>query len=143
MGFGKFASIMIWSEILLIMLCSVMLSEILCFVLLGFEFEDAEKGLALAPFLNKFSSIKMVGKKGSVPLIDYKLLEKATDNFQDSNILGVGGFGCVYKAKLDDNLLVAVKKLNCESQDAEREFEVMFVFDSYGLFGFAISKRII
>ena len=125
------------------MLCSVMLSEILCFVLLGFEFEDAEKGLGLAPFLNKFSSIKMVGKKGSVPLIDYKLLEKATDNFQDSNILGVGGFGCVYKAKLDDNLHVAVKKLNCESQDAEREFEVMFVFFSYGLFGLAISKRII
>ncbi|KAE8056311.1 hypothetical protein FH972_013094 [Carpinus fangiana] len=85
--------------------------------------KDTEKGLALAPFLNKFSSIKMVGKKGSVPLIDYKLLEKATDNFQDSNILGVGGFGCVYKAKLDDNLHVAVKKLNCESQDAEREFE--------------------
>ncbi|XP_062165447.1 probable receptor-like protein kinase At1g80640 [Alnus glutinosa] len=85
--------------------------------------KDAEKGLALAPFLNKFSSIKTVGKKGSVPLIDYKLLEKATDNFRDSNILGVGGFGCVYKAKLDDNLYVAVKKLNCESQDAESEFE--------------------
>lgn len=85
--------------------------------------KDAEKGLALAPFFNKLNSIKMVGKKGSVPLIDYKLLEKATNNFRDSNILGVGGFGCVYKAKLDDSLLVAVKKLNCESQDAEREFE--------------------
>ncbi|KAG2700262.1 hypothetical protein I3843_07G222400 [Carya illinoinensis] len=84
---------------------------------------DAEKGLALPPFLTKFSSVTIVGKKGSVPLIDYKLLEKATDNFQDSNILGEGGFGCVYKAQLDDTLNVAVKKLNCESQDAEREFE--------------------
>lgn len=113
-----------------------MLSEILCFVLLGFGIADAEKGLALAPFFNKLNSIKMVGKKGSVPLIDYKLLEKATNNFRDSNILGVGGFGCVYKAKLDDSLLVAVKKLNCESQDAEREFEVMFfVSNSNGPFG--------
>lgn len=112
-----------------------------CFVLLGFEFEDAEKGLPLTPFLNKFSSIKTVGKKGSVPLIDYKLLEKATDNFWDSNILGVGGFGCVYKAKLDDNLYVAVKKLNCGSQDAESEFEVMLVSNSNRWFGFAISKH--
>lgn len=84
---------------------------------------DAEQGLALAPFLGKLDSIKMVGKKGLVSLIDYKQLEKATDNFQDSNILGEGGFGCVYKARLDDNLHVAVKRLNCENQDAEREFE--------------------
>ncbi|KAJ7966237.1 Kinase family protein [Quillaja saponaria] len=84
---------------------------------------DAEKGLALAPFLGKFSSIKMVGKKGSVSLVDYKQIEKATNNFRESNILGEGGFGYVYKARLDDNLLVAVKKLHCESQDAEREFE--------------------
>lgn len=96
----------------------------------GFQFEDAEKGLAIAPFFSKFDSIKMVGKKGSVPLIEYKLLEKASDNFQDSNILGEGGFGCVYKARLDDNLYVAVKKQNCENHEAEKEFEVMFVFNS-------------
>ena len=72
----------------------------------------------------------MVGKKGSVPLIEYKLLEKATDNFRDSNVLGEGGFGCVYKARLDDNFYAAVKKLNCENHDAEREFEVMFVSNS-------------
>lgn len=99
-------------------------------ILLVFELEDAEKGLALPPFLTKFSSVTIVGKKGSVPLIDYKLLEKATDNFQDGNILGEGGFGCVYKAQLDDTLNVAVKKLNCESQDAEREFEVILVSNS-------------
>ncbi|KAG6643748.1 probable receptor-like protein kinase At1g80640 isoform X2 [Carya illinoinensis] len=50
-------------------------------------------------------------------------LNSATDYFRDGNVLGEGGFGCVYKAQLDDNLNVAVKKLNCETQDAEKEFE--------------------
>ncbi|KAF7830332.1 putative receptor-like protein kinase [Senna tora] len=84
---------------------------------------DAEKGLPLAPFLSKFSSIKMVGKRGCLPIIDYKQIEKGTNNFRESNILGEGGFGCVYKAQLDENLDVAVKKLHCETQNAEREFE--------------------
>ncbi|XP_015972068.1 probable receptor-like protein kinase At1g80640 [Arachis duranensis] len=81
--------------------------------------QDAEKGA----YLSKFSSIKMVGKKGCVPIIDYKQIEKGTNNFKESNILGEGGFGCVYKATLDDNLDVAVKKLHCENQYAETEFE--------------------
>ncbi|KEH28847.1 receptor-like kinase [Medicago truncatula] len=84
---------------------------------------DGEKGLRLVPFLSKFSSVRLVGKKGCVPIIDYKQLEKATGNFKESNIIGEGGFGCVYKARLDDNLDVAIKKLNCECQYAEREFE--------------------
>jgi hypothetical protein len=72
----------------------------------------------------------MVGKKGCVPIIDYKQIEKATGNFKESNILGEGGFGCVYKARLDDNLDVAIKRLNCECQYAEREFEVI-ISDNY------------
>ncbi|XP_022131683.1 probable receptor-like protein kinase At1g80640 isoform X2 [Momordica charantia] len=86
---------------------------------------DAEKGLVgLAPILRKFSSNKMVGyNKASVPTIDYEHLEKATNIFEESKILGEGGFGRVYKAKLDDNLFVAVKKLECTDKDSEREFE--------------------
>ncbi|XP_027902144.1 probable receptor-like protein kinase At1g80640 isoform X1 [Vigna unguiculata] len=84
---------------------------------------DAERGITLAPFLSRFSSIKIVGMKESVPIVDYKQIEKTTNNFLESNILGEGGFGCVYKARLDHNLDVAVKKLHCETQNAEREFE--------------------
>ncbi|KAI4337273.1 hypothetical protein L6164_015709 [Bauhinia variegata] len=89
----------------------------------SFKNSDAENGVALAPFLSKFNSIKMVGMKGPVPIIEYKQIEQSTNNFRESNILGEGGFGCVYKARLEDKLDVAVKKLYCESQYAEREFE--------------------
>lgn len=56
-------------------------------------------------------------------LMAYDELELGTKNFEDDNILGIGGFGHVYKADLGNNLQAAVKKLNGTSQDAIREFE--------------------
>ncbi|KAK6156983.1 hypothetical protein DH2020_011231 [Rehmannia glutinosa] len=38
-------------------------------------------------------------------------LEKATDNFSDKNLIGKGHFGTVYKGKLPDKTMVAVKKI--------------------------------
>ncbi|KAK6927598.1 Serine-threonine/tyrosine-protein kinase, catalytic domain, partial [Dillenia turbinata] len=89
----------------------------------SFQTSDSVKGLVLGPILGKFNSMKLGVSKGSVRLFDYKALETGTGNFQGQNILGVGGFGCVYKACLDDNFQVAVKRLDCGGQDAEREFE--------------------
>ncbi|CAN0888143.1 Aberrant root formation protein 4 [Linum grandiflorum] len=83
--------------------------------------EDVEKGI----LFSKFSSLRMPSSsKKSVPLIDYKALEKGTDNFLEENLLGRGGFGLVYRATMDDNSVVAVKKLDCGTEDAKREFEI-------------------
>lgn len=38
-------------------------------------------------------------------------LQQATDNFSSKNILGTGGFGNVYKGKLGDGTMLAVKRL--------------------------------
>lgn len=76
--------------------------------------------------MDKQSSLKMNSKRVPVSLMDYKLLETATNNFSKSDILGKGGFGCVYKAQLEENLHAAVKRLIDGSVSAITEFEVPF-----------------
>lgn len=83
------------------------------------------RGITLVPVLSKFSSLKL-SKKGLLAMIDYSYLELATNKFSVSNVLGEGGFGCVYKASLDGGALAAVKKLEGGGQDCEREFEVIY-----------------
>ncbi|PIA64320.1 hypothetical protein AQUCO_00100063v1 [Aquilegia coerulea] len=49
-------------------------------------------------------------------------IERATDNFENSRILGEGGFGRVYKGILEDGKEVAVKVLKRDDQQGGREF---------------------
>ncbi|WMV07033.1 hypothetical protein MTR67_000418 [Solanum verrucosum] len=50
-------------------------------------------------------------------------LLKCTDNFDQSNIVGCGGFGLVYKAILRDGRKVAIKRLSGDYGQMEREFQ--------------------
>ncbi|KMZ68840.1 hypothetical protein ZOSMA_22G01350 [Zostera marina] len=47
---------------------------------------------------------------------------KSTNNFDQANIIGCGGFGLVYKATLPDGRNVAIKRLNGEYGQMDREF---------------------
>uniref|UniRef100_M4D5W8 Protein kinase domain-containing protein n=1 Tax=Brassica campestris TaxID=3711 RepID=M4D5W8_BRACM len=50
-------------------------------------------------------------------------LQDATQNFEASQIIGVGGFGNVYIATLDEGTKVAVKRGNPQSEQGITEFE--------------------
>lgn len=59
-------------------------------------------------------------------MVSYREIVKATDNFSENNLLGVGSSGSVFKGILSDRNLVAIKVLNldeaiCKRFDAECE----------------------
>ncbi|KAA8539413.1 hypothetical protein F0562_026105 [Nyssa sinensis] len=64
-----------------------------------------------------------------VPVVQYKMISyqelcHATNNFCEANLLGVGGFGSVYKGELSDGTTIAVKILKLELDGAFRSFDV-------------------
>ncbi|RLM93105.1 receptor-like protein kinase HERK 1 [Panicum miliaceum] len=52
----------------------------------------------------------------------FAMLQEATDNFDESLVIGAGGFGKVYRAVLPDGTKVAVKRASPESRQGAREF---------------------
>ncbi|KAG6482936.1 hypothetical protein ZIOFF_059575 [Zingiber officinale] len=60
---------------------------------------------------------------GSTSWFSYEELYEITDGFSPQNVLGEGGFGCVYKGCLSDGREVAVKQLKVGSGQGEREFK--------------------
>ncbi|RLN07346.1 putative serine/threonine-protein kinase isoform X1 [Panicum miliaceum] len=50
-------------------------------------------------------------------------LVRATENFSQSNKIGEGGFGSVYKGQLKNGTIIAVKVLSSESRQGVREFQ--------------------
>ncbi|XP_031126156.1 cysteine-rich receptor-like protein kinase 25 isoform X2 [Ipomoea triloba] len=64
---------------------------------------------------------------GSVvePSMNFELstLQNATDNFSEANKIGEGDFGIVYKGKLQNGKLIAVKRLSKSSRQGNLEFK--------------------
>ncbi|CBI20421.3 unnamed protein product, partial [Vitis vinifera] len=57
-----------------------------------------------------------------LPLFDLPTVATATDNFSNTNMIGAGGFGPVYKGNLPEGVAVAVKRLSKNSAQGVQEF---------------------
>jgi len=51
----------------------------------------------LAPFQKRQVYSRLIKEDMDLPIFDFSILVKATDNFSSTNKLGEGGFGPVYK----------------------------------------------
>nr|XP_043637551.1 probable serine/threonine-protein kinase PBL7 [Erigeron canadensis] len=68
---------------------------------------------------------KQGNKKSKARTFTFAQLVAATDNFTAENFLGEGGFGKVYKGKLEDSdQIVAIKQLDPDGGQGMREFVV-------------------
>ncbi|KAB2624372.1 proline-rich receptor-like protein kinase PERK9 [Pyrus ussuriensis x Pyrus communis] len=110
----------------------------------GFEGYAKQSSLGSSPtsdssFLKVHSSAPLIGSRSSSeilspppeqagvgnsrPWFTFEELAKATNDFSSQNLLGEGGFGCVYKGCLPDGRDVAVKQLKIGGSQGEREFK--------------------
>jgi hypothetical protein len=73
----------------------------------------------LAPVLEKrLSHLLSIGNTSHLEEFSIEMLQEATENFSDQHRIGGGSFGSVYRATLDNNREVAVKRAEVASSTA-------------------------
>ncbi|KAL6318128.1 hypothetical protein AAG906_035631 [Vitis piasezkii] len=81
------------------------------------KFFQQNGGIMLQQLLSKYE-----GCTETTKIFTAKDLQKATDNYHESRILGQGGQGTVYKGILPDNRVVAIKKSKVTDQSQVEQF---------------------
>ncbi|KAG2571427.1 hypothetical protein PVAP13_7KG402000 [Panicum virgatum] len=106
----------------------ILLPIIACLLLLAFaalvwKCKQQKKKVQKKMMLEYLRSTDEAGNKNiEFPFVSFNDIVAATNNFSDTNILGKGGFGKVYKGMLDGTTEVAIKRLSKGSGQGTEEF---------------------
>ena len=69
------------------------------------------------------SNDSILSSQATLRRFSYLELLRATDNFAENNIIGRGGFGSVYGARLEDGMKIAIKVFHQQCASALKSFE--------------------
>ncbi|KDO42039.1 hypothetical protein CISIN_1g001988mg [Citrus sinensis] len=65
----------------------------------------------------------ILSSQPTIRRFSYFELLRATDNFAENNIIGIGGFGSVYRARLEDGVEIAIKVFHPQCASTLKSFE--------------------
>ncbi|PHT54322.1 hypothetical protein CQW23_08784, partial [Capsicum baccatum] len=71
----------------------------------------------------KSTDVEIVPEVGTYQLISYHEIQRATNNFDGSNLIGEGSSGFVYKGTLSSGTVVAIKVLDLENEQVCKRFD--------------------
>jgi LRR receptor-like serine/threonine-protein kinase FLS2 len=77
---------------------------------------------------NRESNLQVPSLFNTLPILEHRIISyqelcQGTNNFCESNLLEVGGFGSVYKGVLCDGTIVAIKVLNLQLSSTFKSFD--------------------
>lgn len=88
------------------------------------EFSESSESCPLKTESMDMEGIQRNGAHDEALIFTMRELADATNNFSPDFLLGRGGFGCVYKAYMNGGQVVAVKQLDLNGLQGNREFLV-------------------
>ncbi|XP_055800624.1 receptor kinase-like protein Xa21 [Solanum dulcamara] len=103
-------------EIVLKIVTPVIISSFLIFLLVSIWIMKRQKK-------GKSKDVEKVPEIGTYQFVSYHEIQRATNNFDESNLIGVGSSGSVYKGTLSGGSVVAIKVLDLENEQVCRRFD--------------------
>ncbi|XP_055800482.1 receptor kinase-like protein Xa21 [Solanum dulcamara] len=103
-------------EIVLKIVTPVVISFFMIFLLVSIWIMKRQKK-------GKSKDVEKVPEIGTYQFVSYHEIQRATNNFDESNLIGVGSSGSVYKGTLSGGNVVAIKVLDLENEQLCRRFD--------------------
>ncbi|WJX19819.1 hypothetical protein P8452_09453 [Trifolium repens] len=110
-------------QLMRIILVLITVGVFVCACIMIFIRRAAQRGYRLAPFQKRKLYCRLRKEDMDLPIFDFSVLVKVTNNFSSVNKIGEGGFGPVYKGTLVEGKEVAIKRHSKVSDQGLEEFK--------------------